>query len=623
MTTALLDHLQKSFPLTHHDVLSRLLLGADCFGSTPLHVAAVTGNSACLQLLLQQSCAEGGGGVPLARDNDGYHPTMIAAAEFARLVSEFREKFPRSVLLEGCPLILSGSMTDCSLKTGAGEGGEIGELQARGRGLAECLQVLLAAGYPLDSVDYSRNTLLHSLAFCPPGRDLSLLLGMVMRQAGVLLAVAPCKPEEEALLHFQRTLAIRNDHGWTCFHVALSQDVDNSSVAASHGPDETSVPDNHKKVSCVLQDQTGKNFFSVLFTYTSAAFQSSFDPSQPKAELDSGIQRAKCGAHRRIPYEDREAILQHDYSIQGVANFLLTLPHQPRIVVIAGAGISTSAGIPDFRSSNGLYTNGATAELFSSDFLHNRTEEFFLQLKELFLPVVDGHHKPTASHALLRVLNDSGWLSRVYTQNIDMLEAVVFRATEDGNGDDMRVMDEKVVECHGSMRRFYCTAPLCAHQLSSRVDLQQHVWGALREDRVPACPLCNSLLRPDVTFFGEPLPERFHQVSLRDLPGCDLLLVLGTSLLVYPVAGLPQLVGPSTVRLLCNREASGCFQFVAPVNSKESAHGPRKLPSGDQCDTRGYRDVFHQGDCDSAARELARLLGRTAELEAVLAAAAL
>ena len=108
---------------------------------------------------------------------------------------------------------------------------------------------------------------------------------------------------------------------------------------------------------------------------------------------------------------------------------------------------------------------------------------------------------------------------------------------------------------------------------------------------------------------------------------------MGTSLLVHPVAGLPQLCGPETVRMLWNREPSGCFQFIAAGNdASNSDHAPdpsflsarsasasaRSEEQQHRHESRGYRDVFHRGDCDSAAREFARLLGRGAELEALV-----
>jgi NAD-dependent SIR2 family protein deacetylase len=91
---------------------------------------------------------------------------------------------------------------------------------------------------------------------------------------------------------------------------------------------------------------------------------------------------------------------------------------------------------------------------------------------------------------------------------------------------------------------------------------------------------------------------------------------MGTSLLVYPVASLPQMVGANAVRMLWNREATGCFQFIAPGNDEgESSLASRTQ----QVETRGYRDIFHQDDCDSAARQFAEMIGKSAEMNLLLA----
>ena len=585
MTAVLLAHLRRCYPNddTHRNTLKQLLLSHDCFGSTPLHVAAVTANSACLELLVDPHEGGGPASMLVAQDNDGYHPTVIACVEFARVATEFSSQFP------------SRSMFILNTVTPTGEEGEEGnscaeekeacELKNRGGRLANIVLGLLSTGYPLDSVDYSSNTIFHSLAYSESD-PVTSLLGAIVNQ----FSSTP-----EKAFQLQRVLEITNDSGWTCFHVALTQ-----GHSISIPPPKEDGP---------------KTFFSCLFKYTSADFQAQFDASKPKIEDHSDNQRAKCGAHRRIPLEERRALLHENYTLQGAADFLLALPHPPRVVVVAGAGISTSAGIPDFRSSNGLYASSATAELFSTEYLHNRPEQFFGQLKELFLPVVDKQYRPTASHALLRLMHDCGWLTRVYTQNIDMLESVVFE-TENEEERSTPLVDEKVVECHGSMRRFRCTSTLCPHIVTDPDDMQEQVWAKIRRGETPLCPRCGDLLRPDVTFFGEPLPDKFHEACLHDLPNCDFLLVMGTSLLVYPVASLPQMVGANAVRMLWNREATGCFQFIAPGNDE----GESSLASrAQQVETRGYRDIFHQDDCDSAARQFAEMIGKSAEMNLLLA----
>lgn len=115
-------------------------------------------------------------------------------------------------------------------------------------------------------------------------------------------------------------------------------------------------------------------------------------------------------------------ILNGDFSPAGIARRLLTLPHTPRVTVLLGAGVSTSAGIPDFRSSSGLYNSKAGRTLFSAEALQASPSAFYAMFDELFRPVMVGTALPTTAHAFLRVLKDKGWLQRVFTQNVDGLE---------------------------------------------------------------------------------------------------------------------------------------------------------------------------------------------------------
>ena len=576
-------------------MLKELLSAPDCFGSTPLHIAAVTGNCACMELLLHH--IKGLDNMLICvQDNDGYHPTAIACSEYGRVVAEFTEKYPGFSLLDCHPALHNGEMSQ-NAKDGEDDAKE--KLQAKAWGILICLNLLVTRGYPIDSVDYSMNTMFHSLAYCLEGEALNSLLETII--SNFLSGSSP-----QGISDLQRALEIKNDNNWTCFHIAHSK----TTKSLTNTTDTDNIV--NKEENAAMHEEN--SFHSILIKYTSSTFLEKFDPVAPKAATDGVSQRVKCGAHRRIPYEDRYALLKNSYNLEGVAKFLLNLPHTPRVVVIAGAGISTSAGIPDFRSGNGLYANKATAELFSTEFLHSRTEEFYAKVRELFLPVVENIYKPTASHALLRLLYDCGWLTRVYTQNIDMLEHVAFKKVDDDEV-NFNFVENMIVECHGSMRRFKCTSQVCAHVISRNNEMQTRVWERIRTNQIPICPECGSLLRPDVTFFGEPLPEKFHQQCLQDLPNCDLLLVIGTSLLVYPVASLPQMVGSKTVRMLWNREAFGCFQFI-PAGNEPGTETEAHMAV--QCDTRGYRDVFHRSDCDNAAAEFATLIGKLDEFQSII-----
>lgn len=114
---------------------------------------------------------------------------------------------------------------------------------------------------------------------------------------------------------------------------------------------------------------------------------------------------------------------------------------------------------------------------------------------------------------------------------------------------------ENVVEAHGSFSRASCSRPECG----ARADMPRF-WEAIGSDKVPLCEECGAVVRPDVVFFGQPLPPRFSECRGRDGKEADLLIVLGTSLVVYPFASMAKEVDLLTPRLLMNRTRSGPFQ---------------------------------------------------------------
>ncbi|KAI6186593.1 NAD-dependent protein deacetylase [Aphelenchoides besseyi] len=171
--------------------------------------------------------------------------------------------------------------------------------------------------------------------------------------------------------------------------------------------------------------------------------------------------------------------------LEGVANYIKT--KQPRNILFAvGAGISTSAGIPDFRSpGKGLYDNLQKYELphatsiFELDYFQRRPEPFFLLARELF----DEKIKPTPCHYFMRLVESKGYLRRVYTQNIDSLEYLA------------GISPSKIITAHGSHQKSTCLK--CKKKLLLRMDECEIV--------VPKCN-CGGLIKPNITFFGEQLP---------------------------------------------------------------------------------------------------------------------
>lgn len=263
-------------------------------------------------------------------------------------------------------------------------------------------------------------------------------------------------------------------------------------------------------------------------------------------------------------------------SVEAVAEYIKD-GKPKRIVVMTGAGISTSAGIPDFRSPDtGLYANLARLDLpfaeavFDISYFRQHPEPFYVLAKELY----PGKFYPTIAHSFIALLDEKFMLQKLFTQNIDCLER---RAGVPG---------DKIVEAHGSFATQRCID--CKTEYPD--DLMKK---AVDEGEVPHCivPQCNGLVKPDIVFFGEALPEAFF--NNRHMPAmADIVIVMGTSLSVHPFASLPQFASEGVPRVLINKEIVGDF--------------------GSRPD-----DVIVLGDCDEGVRKLADALGWRDELESM------
>ncbi|XP_012589813.1 PREDICTED: NAD-dependent protein deacetylase sirtuin-3, mitochondrial, partial [Condylura cristata] len=220
--------------------------------------------------------------------------------------------------------------------------------------------------------------------------------------------------------------------------------------------------------------------------------------------------------------------------LQDVAERLRTGACQ-RVVVMVGAGISTPSGIPDFRTFNDStrlcpFRRGASS---------------------------------LGGVPVLRAVGRSCALGLLLVSGIPA---------------------SKLVEAHGSFASATCT-------VCRRPSPGESFWADVLADTVPRCPVCTGIVKPDIVFFGEPLPQRFL-LHVVDFPMADLLLILGTSLEVEPFASLSEAVRSSVPRLLINRD------LVGPL-----AWSPRS------------RDVVQLGDVVQGVERLVELLGWTAELQ--------
>ena len=183
-------------------------------------------------------------------------------------------------------------------------------------------------------------------------------------------------------------------------------------------------------------------------------------------------------------------------------------------VFFGGAGVSTASGIPDFRSVDGLYHQHfryPPEEMLGHEFFVSHTEEFYDFYRERMI-CLDA--RPNQAHRKLAELERDGRLAAVVTQNIDGLH---------------QAAGSRVVhELHGSTRRNVCAR--CGETYSAE-------W-VMATDGVPRCEKCGGLVKPDVVLYGEQLDERVLLASVRAISEADLLVIGGTSLVVYPAAGL-------------------------------------------------------------------------------------
>ena len=232
------------------------------------------------------------------------------------------------------------------------------------------------------------------------------------------------------------------------------------------------------------------------------------------------------------------------------------------VVALTGAGLSTAAGIPDFRGPKGLYvTRRYDPEKVFEIGWFRRAPEYFYEFSRDFAATVKTI-RPTFTHGFLAALEQEGTLAGVVTQNIDMLHR--------------QAGSRRLVELHGSYDSALCTGCDLRHN-----GLDYAWWlqamAASPNPPVARCPACNGVLKPDIVFFGEPV----HDFELAEglVDRCDLLLVLGSTLRVTPASLLPHATTAPTV--VVNRGAVA----LAPASHRYFVDGDldeyfRKVAAG-------------------------------------------
>jgi NAD-dependent deacetylase len=187
-------------------------------------------------------------------------------------------------------------------------------------------------------------------------------------------------------------------------------------------------------------------------------------------------------------------------------------------VALTGAGVSTLSGIRDFRGKNGLYNDMDAEKIFDIEYFVNDPSLYYTSAGS-FIYNID-EKEASIVHIVLGKLEQRGFLKSLITQNIDLLHQ------KGGSGN--------VIEIHGSPRVHYCMR--CA---GIRMTFEEAA-AIVKQGEMPRCTKCGRVLKPAITFFGENLPIDALSAATGESQSADLMLVLGTSLTVYPAASMPE-----------------------------------------------------------------------------------
>ena len=201
------------------------------------------------------------------------------------------------------------------------------------------------------------------------------------------------------------------------------------------------------------------------------------------------------------------------------------------IVALTGAGISTSAGISDFRSPKGIYADPSVdgERVFDINVFKEDPTIFGRFFAKLYPQIKDA--QPTKAHKMLKKLEEMGKLRSIVTQNIDGLH------TKAGSGN--------IIEVHGHVREY-----VCVNSMHHRLNTADFTDAQIASGEGVICKECQGLMKPDVIFFGEHVKDL--EKALTEVQRADLVLVMGTSLTVYPVAGLPEYCKDGTKLVILN-----------------------------------------------------------------------
>jgi NAD-dependent deacetylase len=211
--------------------------------------------------------------------------------------------------------------------------------------------------------------------------------------------------------------------------------------------------------------------------------------------------------------------------------------HSEKVIVFTGAGVSTESGIPDFRSPGGIWHKYNPEDFYYQKFISSEEsrEKYWQMSREFYEPLKNA--EPNAAHRVVVELEKMGKLDCVITQNVDNLHQ---RAGSSPH---------KVIELHGTAVSVSC---LTCRKKYSREEIQSWLQ---RGVRVPKCGECGGILKSDTVAFGQSMPRQETEESFRRARNCDILIVIGSSLVVQPAASIPLEARESGAKLvIINRD---------------------------------------------------------------------
>ncbi|KYQ92184.1 ankyrin repeat-containing protein [Tieghemostelium lacteum] len=478
-------------------------------GVSPIHVAVLKNNMDLLKMLLES------GADVNAYKKDGSTSLHIAAisgnAEAARVLLKnganimTANRFGSTPIHEACikcqpevvEVLLQHEKALVNLKDKDGSSPlhlACNLSQSNVQGNISVVKVLLSHGANINEQDNGCATPLHILA-CIGDKAIEVT---------------------KLLLHNGANPTLENVYGWTPIH--------------------------HVSVDQMSHTQTNQVLIE-WFVKNKPEFLESLDRKKPRAKVVNSEPATDTSTPEQLGQELFDKVIS-DIECGKIK----------KIVVLTGAGISTAAGIPTYRSADNSQNfqadinDGNKMFSFSMESIQKDPTLYCESLRKHFYPSECGQSKSTATHHFINNLQKRGVLLRVFTQNVDSLQ------------EQTGLNDDYIVHAHGSLKSWRCSH--CSEEYD-----KDSVWNTIVHGRVPYCKVlrCQQIIRPNVIFFGEGLPVEFHRRAIKDFRECDCVIVIGTSLTVYPFAGLLNDPPSHVPRILINKEVVGPFRSINDI----------------------------------------------------------